>query len=256
MHCHCGTNSTTVDIHDPCKPEVRPGAREESASPAWLAAPAMNKNSKHNKTHIEAYNRQLHYSQNYDSLEFRLVTGLVQLQRLASKVYKILLLLDTCCTCRFTDSCLAISHSKFYGHQHARTFDDELYWQYGNITAIELECSVNYMHSIRMKYGDIWTEKHGTLVTSCSHLNCNTYTKTLGKDERITSVKMKIGKTWDLLFINEATFTTNEREMIKCGDVSSVPDRVSEESRGFRLLYISGSHGDLVDGLQFHWSDK
>ena len=24
------------------KPEVRPGAREESASPAWLAAPAMN----------------------------------------------------------------------------------------------------------------------------------------------------------------------------------------------------------------------
>ena len=30
--------STTVDIHG----EVRPGAREESASPAWLAAPAMN----------------------------------------------------------------------------------------------------------------------------------------------------------------------------------------------------------------------
>ena len=27
---------------DPCKPEVRPGAREESVSPAWLAAPAMN----------------------------------------------------------------------------------------------------------------------------------------------------------------------------------------------------------------------
>ena len=27
---------------DPFKPEVRPGAREESASPAWLAAPAMN----------------------------------------------------------------------------------------------------------------------------------------------------------------------------------------------------------------------
>ena len=27
---------------DPCKPEVRPGAREESASPAWLAAPTMN----------------------------------------------------------------------------------------------------------------------------------------------------------------------------------------------------------------------
>ena len=27
---------------DPCKPEVRPGAREESAFPAWLVAPAMN----------------------------------------------------------------------------------------------------------------------------------------------------------------------------------------------------------------------
>ena len=27
---------------DPCKAEVRPGAREESASPAWLAAPAIN----------------------------------------------------------------------------------------------------------------------------------------------------------------------------------------------------------------------
>ena len=27
---------------DPCKPEVKSGAREESASPAWLAAPAMN----------------------------------------------------------------------------------------------------------------------------------------------------------------------------------------------------------------------
>ena len=26
---------------DPCKPEVRPGAREESSYPAWLAAPAM-----------------------------------------------------------------------------------------------------------------------------------------------------------------------------------------------------------------------
>ena len=27
---------------DPCKPEVTPGAREESASPAWLATTAMN----------------------------------------------------------------------------------------------------------------------------------------------------------------------------------------------------------------------
>ena len=37
MHCHCGTNNRA-----PCKPEVRPGAREESTSPAWLAASAMN----------------------------------------------------------------------------------------------------------------------------------------------------------------------------------------------------------------------
>ena len=27
---------------DPCKPEARPGAQEESASPTWLAAPTMN----------------------------------------------------------------------------------------------------------------------------------------------------------------------------------------------------------------------
>ena len=37
----------TKEHHDghsptPYKPEVRPGAREESASPAWLVAPAMN----------------------------------------------------------------------------------------------------------------------------------------------------------------------------------------------------------------------
>ena len=44
MHCHCGTNKRAPwwTFTDPCKPEVRPGAREESASPAWLAAPAMN----------------------------------------------------------------------------------------------------------------------------------------------------------------------------------------------------------------------
>ena len=45
MHCHCGTNNRAPrwTFTDPCKPEVRPGAREESASSAWLAAPAMNK---------------------------------------------------------------------------------------------------------------------------------------------------------------------------------------------------------------------
>ena len=44
MHCHCGTNNRAPrwTFTDPCKPEVRSGARGESASPAWLAAPAMN----------------------------------------------------------------------------------------------------------------------------------------------------------------------------------------------------------------------
>ena len=44
MHCHCGTNNRAPrwTFMDPWKPEVRPGAREESASPAWLAAPVMN----------------------------------------------------------------------------------------------------------------------------------------------------------------------------------------------------------------------
>ena len=44
MHCHCGTNNRAPrwTFIDPCKPEVRPDAREESASPAWQAAPAMN----------------------------------------------------------------------------------------------------------------------------------------------------------------------------------------------------------------------
>ena len=43
MHCHCGTNNRAPrwTFTDPCKPEVRPGAREESASPAWLAALAI-----------------------------------------------------------------------------------------------------------------------------------------------------------------------------------------------------------------------
>ena len=44
MHWHCGTNTRAPRwiFTDPCKPEVRPGVREESASPAGLAAPAMN----------------------------------------------------------------------------------------------------------------------------------------------------------------------------------------------------------------------
>ena len=48
MHCHSGTNSNAPrwTLTDPCKPEVIPGARKESASPAWLAAPAMNARDK------------------------------------------------------------------------------------------------------------------------------------------------------------------------------------------------------------------
>ena len=44
MHRHCGTNNRAPHwtFTDPCKPKVRPCAREESASPAWLAAPTMN----------------------------------------------------------------------------------------------------------------------------------------------------------------------------------------------------------------------
>ena len=44
MQCHCGNNNRAPrwTFMDLCKPEVRPGAREESASPAWLAVPAMN----------------------------------------------------------------------------------------------------------------------------------------------------------------------------------------------------------------------
>ena len=44
MHFHCGINNITPrwTFTDLCKTEIRPGAREESACPAWLAAPAMN----------------------------------------------------------------------------------------------------------------------------------------------------------------------------------------------------------------------
>ena len=44
MHCHRGTNNRAPwrTPTDPRKPEARQGAREEPASPAWLAAPATN----------------------------------------------------------------------------------------------------------------------------------------------------------------------------------------------------------------------
>ena len=55
MHCHCGTNNRGQrwSFTSPCKPEVRPGAREGSASPAWLAAPAMNARDP-TKVYVEA----------------------------------------------------------------------------------------------------------------------------------------------------------------------------------------------------------
>ena len=44
MHRHYDINNRAPQwtFTDPCKQGVRPCAREESASPAWLAAPAMN----------------------------------------------------------------------------------------------------------------------------------------------------------------------------------------------------------------------
>ena len=44
MHCHCGTSNRTPrwTFTNPCKSKARYGARHESASPAWLTAPAMN----------------------------------------------------------------------------------------------------------------------------------------------------------------------------------------------------------------------
>ena len=43
VHCHCGTNNRAPlwTFTDPRKSEVRPGSREESASPDWIAAFAM-----------------------------------------------------------------------------------------------------------------------------------------------------------------------------------------------------------------------
>ena len=51
MHCHYGTNNRTFT--DLCKQEMRPGAREESASPAWLAAPAMKYLAVYTAEHLE-----------------------------------------------------------------------------------------------------------------------------------------------------------------------------------------------------------
>ena len=44
LHCHPGTNNIVPwwAFIDPWKPEMRPGAQEESAFPAWLATPTIN----------------------------------------------------------------------------------------------------------------------------------------------------------------------------------------------------------------------
>ena len=64
MHCHCGTNNRAPrwTFTDPCKPEVRPGAREESASPAWLAIPAMNARDTTKLYYITVSNPDTKYS--------------------------------------------------------------------------------------------------------------------------------------------------------------------------------------------------
>ena len=51
MYCHCGTNNRAPrrSFTDPCKPEVRPGAREDSAFPAWLAKNTSTTSSKMNQ---------------------------------------------------------------------------------------------------------------------------------------------------------------------------------------------------------------
>ena len=62
MHCHCGTNNRAPrwTFTDPCKSEVRLGAREESASPAWLAAPATNARDTQNRYQkLRLHNDQL-----------------------------------------------------------------------------------------------------------------------------------------------------------------------------------------------------
>ena len=155
----------------------------------------------------------------------------------------------------FADSCLPINSSKFYGQQGGRSFDDKSSWQCKNITAIRLECSMYYMHSIQIKYGDTWAEKHGSGRQGCGQ-NCRNYTKTLTTNERITNVKLLSAKSFGLVFIHRAKIYTNHGELISCGGIGFKADRIYYESQGFRLQYISGRSGDFVDGLRFHWSEK
>ena len=153
------------------------------------------------------------------------------------------------------DSCLGINASKLYWHPGGGPFDDRSSWKYDDITAVRLECSVYYLHSIQVKYGDTWAKKHGSGLHGCGH-NCKNYTKTLATDERITNVKMVIANSYSLEFIHKATFHTNKRELLACGGDGPAAGRRHEESKGYRLQYISGRAGDFVDGLRYHWSEK
>ena len=63
MHCHYNTNIECAvyhgDIHEPMETrtwEVRPRAREESASPIWMAVLAMNAVNKANIYYVFVLN--------------------------------------------------------------------------------------------------------------------------------------------------------------------------------------------------------
>ena len=142
--------------------------------------------------------------------------------------------------------------SKLYGGG-GPLFDDRSAWKYENVTAIRLVCSIHHVHSIQMKYGDTWAKNHGNL--GCPNYNCKTHTKTLADDERITDVEMIVGKTWGIVSIHKATFHTNTGELISCGGDTPQSGKAAEESSGYRLQYINGGAGDIVDSLQFHWSE-
>ena len=150
-------------------------------------------------------------------------------------------------------------HSKIYGGLGGGPYDDKSSWQYNSITAIRLECSNIYIHSIQMKYGDIWALKHGGVSPCATDFPCKSHTKALNAagDERIESVEMILGKAWwNLGMIYKATFITNKGELIACGGDSPPSGRTSESFKGYRLQYISGRSGQFVDNLKFHWTEK
>ena len=117
------------------------------------------------------------------------------------------------------------------------------------------------MHSIQMKYGDRWAEKHGS-VTGCSQYACKNYTKILEgafSHERIESVEMILGQTKfvsDVFFIHKLTVTTNNGKWIACGGENPHSRKTYEKFDGYRLQYISGRYGSIVDMLQFHWTES